>query len=68
MRQLRAFWIRLKRLISTKPAEADFGAELESHLHMNIDDNLRAGMTPERSAAASGNPTWRHRADEAGLP
>jgi hypothetical protein len=45
MRKLRAFWIRLKGLLAIKEADADFAAELESHLQMHIEDNLRAGMS-----------------------
>src|SRR5271167_896400 len=44
MRTLRALWIRLQGLFDKKDAGAEFAAELESHLQMHIDDNLRAGM------------------------
>jgi predicted permease len=46
MRKLRAFWIRLKGLRSKSKADADFAAELETHLQMHTEENLRAGMTP----------------------
>ena len=46
MRQLRALWIRLKGLRGTSKADAEFAAELESHLQMHIDENLHSGMTP----------------------
>jgi len=49
MRQLRALWLRLLGLFAPNRASADFDSELESHLQMHIDDNLRAGMTPEES-------------------
>jgi predicted permease len=49
MPQLRAFWIRLKGLFDTKGAEAEFATELEGHLQMHIDDNLRSGMTPNEA-------------------
>ena len=49
MRQLRAFWIRLKGLRRTSKADAEFAAELESHLQIHIDENLRAGMTPSEA-------------------
>jgi macrolide transport system ATP-binding/permease protein len=29
--------------------EREFAAEIESHLQMHIDDNIRSGMTPERA-------------------
>ncbi len=56
MRNLRAFWIRLRGLFGNRDREADLQAELESHLQMHIEDNLRAGMTPKearRQAAIS---------------
>ena len=49
MRALRALWIRLGGLFGTRRANKDFTAELESHLQMHIEDNLRAGMTPEEA-------------------
>jgi predicted permease len=33
-------------MFSRRQSESGFADELESHLQMNIDDNLRAGMTP----------------------
>jgi predicted permease len=49
MRNLRAFWIRLRGLFGNRHREADLQAELESHLQMHIEDNLRAGMTPKEA-------------------
>ena len=49
MRYLRALWIRFRGLFAPSGADADISAELESHLQMHIDDNLRAGM-PEPEA------------------
>jgi predicted permease len=46
MRALRAFIHRLLGLFS-RPA--DFSAELDSHIQLHIDDNLRAGMSPEEA-------------------
>ena len=48
MRQIRA-WI--KRLAGTFGGrrDGDAAAELESHLQFHVDDNLRAGMTPEEA-------------------
>jgi predicted permease len=48
MRKLRAFWMRLRGM-SGKRAEEEFSAELESHLLMHVEDNLRAGMSPEQA-------------------
>lgn len=46
MRSLRAFWIRFCGLFATSSGADEISAELESHLQMHIDDNLRAGMSP----------------------
>ena len=45
MRQLRAFLHRLAAMFRKR--DADLTAEIESHLELHIDDNLRAGLTPE---------------------
>jgi putative ABC transport system permease protein len=45
VRQLRAFLHRLAGLF--RKHDADLIAEIESHLELHIDDNLRAGMTFE---------------------
>jgi predicted permease len=47
MRKLRAWLLRFKGLFLKD--ERDFADELESHLQMHIDDNLRAGMSPEEA-------------------
>jgi predicted permease len=49
MRRLRAVWVRALGLFGAWGANADIGAELESHLQMHIDDNLRTGMTPQEA-------------------
>ena len=46
MRALRAFLHRLRGLFSSR---ADFDSELDSHLQLHIDDNLRAGMSSEQA-------------------
>ena len=45
MRKLRALWIRLRGMSSTGRTGQEFTAELENHLQMHIEDNLRSGMT-----------------------
>ena len=47
MKQMRAWVLRLAGLFSSGRREQEFAAEIESHLQMHIDDNLRSGMTPE---------------------
>ena len=49
MRRLRALWLRLRGLSGTCPLKDEIAAELESHVQMHIDDNLRSGMTPEEA-------------------
>ena len=49
MRRLKAFLARLFGSLNRKRAEREMAAELESHLELHIDDNLRAGMPPEQA-------------------
>lgn len=49
MRRLRAWWIRLCGAFGSEQREQGFAAEMESHLQMHIEDNLRSGMTPEQA-------------------
>jgi putative ABC transport system permease protein len=49
MRKLRVLWGRLRGAVGATPADDEFAAELESHLQMHTDDNLRSGMTPEQA-------------------
>jgi putative ABC transport system permease protein len=46
MRSLRAWLVRLLSLRSLSRRDADFRAELESHIQLHTDDNIRAGMPP----------------------
>jgi len=46
MRQLNAFVARLRGLFQPQRLDGDFAAELESHLAMHIDENIRAGLSP----------------------
>ena len=45
MRRLRAAVAELIGLVSREHRDRAFDAELESHLQLHIDDNLRAGMS-----------------------
>src|ERR1044071_4621585 len=49
MRQLRAWLLRFKGLFSKGARERDFADELESHLQLHIDDNIRAGMSSQEA-------------------
>src|SRR5688500_16378413 len=46
MRSLRATLLRLTALFRRKTLDRDLAAEMESHLQLHIDDNIKAGMTP----------------------
>jgi putative ABC transport system permease protein len=54
MKPLRRFWNRLRGTVLGQRMDDDFTAEIESHLRMQTEDNMRAGMsaTEARRAAA----------------
>ena len=47
MKSLRAWMLRLFGVLGSSRSERDLSAEIDSHLQLHIDDNIRAGMTPE---------------------
>ncbi len=49
MRRLRAWILRLAGLFNKERRERELADELESHLQMHIEDNLRRGMTREEA-------------------
>jgi predicted permease len=49
MKQLRAWIVRLVGMLPNRQKERELADEIEGHLQMHIDDNLRAGMTPEQA-------------------
>ena len=49
MRRLRAWFVRLGDLVLATRRDRELSAELESHLQLHIDDNIRAGMTPDEA-------------------
>ena len=49
MRQLRAWASRFKGLFFKDARERELAEELESHLRMHIDDNIRAGMSSQEA-------------------
>src|SRR5438128_12106320 len=46
MNKLRAWLLRFGGLFRKQRRDRDFSAEMDSHLQMHIEDNLRAGMSP----------------------
>ena len=67
MNSVRAWFMRLFGVFGSTRAERELSAEIESHLQLHVDDNLRAGMTPqEAQAARADRARWRRR-DEGGV-
>ena len=49
MKFVRAWLLRLFGVFASNRSERDLSAELESHLQLHIDDNIKAGMTPQEA-------------------
>src|SRR5689334_5969803 len=49
MRKLREWILRVAGLFNKQRKDRELDEELESHLQMDIEDNLRSGMTPEEA-------------------
>src|SRR5882672_522500 len=49
MRKLRAWFLRLLGVSNRGPYDSEFSEEIETHLQMHIQDNLRSGMTAEEA-------------------
>ena len=49
MRQLRALALRLRSLFGSARADADFCAELETHIALHTDAGIRAGLSPQEA-------------------
>ncbi|HEX6163983.1 MAG TPA: ABC transporter permease [Vicinamibacterales bacterium] len=46
MKTLRALRMRVYGVFGSSKSERELSAEIESHLQLHVDDNIRAGMTP----------------------
>jgi predicted permease len=53
MRFLRAWVRRLAGVFASSKADRELDAEIESHLQLHIDDNIRAGMSPVEARRAA---------------
>lgn len=53
MRKLRAFFLRVIGLFEKKHAERELTEEIESHLQLQIEDNIRSGMPPAEARRAA---------------
>ena len=49
MRSIRAWLMRFGSLFGKRRRDRELAAELESHVQLHIEDNLRAGMTPDEA-------------------
>jgi predicted permease len=49
MRKIRALLVRLWGLPRRNREDREFSEELQSHLEMHIDENIRSGMSPEQA-------------------
>jgi putative ABC transport system permease protein len=49
VRRLRAWLMRLVGTVARARSERDFATEIESHLQLHVDDNIRSGMTPDEA-------------------
>ena len=48
-RTLRTWWSRIAGFVRPGAGERDFDDELQSHIDLHTDDNIRAGMTPDEA-------------------
>lgn len=49
MRTMRALVSRVIGLFRSDRSDRDFAAEIDSHLQLHVDDNIRAGMSPDEA-------------------
>jgi predicted permease len=49
VRRMRAILLRFLAIFGKRRADRDLSAELESHLQLHIEENLRSGMSPEHA-------------------
>jgi predicted permease len=47
--KLRALWLRLRGMMNGDPQNEEFAAELESHLAMHTEEEMRAGLSAEEA-------------------
>ena len=58
--RLRAWLDKLNGVVPGQEQELDFSSELESHLQLHIDDNLRSRHGSRRSPAKCHSQARRH--------
>src|SRR4249920_685132 len=47
--KVRAWFAKMFGFLNSQKQEQEFAEELESHLQMHIEDNLKSGMTPDEA-------------------
>jgi predicted permease len=69
MRRLRTLWTRISRTFSNTRESVELNEELESHLQMHIEDNVRAGISePEARRLGGLEQTKQAYRQRQGLP
>jgi predicted permease len=74
MRRLRSMLFRLAGVFNGARRDGDLAAELEAHLQLHVDDNLRAGMTPAEASRQARirlggvDPVKERYRDQRGIP
>src|SRR5262249_5975408 len=74
VRQIRGWMARFFGMLNRGRREREFAEELESHLAMHIEDNLRAGMSPEEARRVAlvklggGTHVQQHNREQRRLP
>jgi predicted permease len=53
MRPLYRLWRRLRETVNPSPRDDEFGDEIELHIRMLTEDNIRAGMQPDGARRAA---------------
>jgi putative ABC transport system permease protein len=53
MRRFRRFWCRLRETVNPKHRDDDFADEVETHIRMLTEDNVRSGMPPAEARRAA---------------
>src|SRR5687767_735791 len=53
MRRFRVAWLRLVGMLRHERHEREFRREVEHHVRLQVEDNIRAGMTPDYARRAA---------------
>jgi hypothetical protein len=64
MRRIRAFFFRLAGFVNRYRRGRALADEMENHLQLHIEDNLRSGMTPVEARRQAADQARRCRADQ----